>query len=262
MQHLAGKLLIEPNMRVLDIGSGWGGLALYLASTTGADVTGLTLSAEQHRYACQQALQAGLADRVRFYVRDYREEAGKYDRIVSVGMFEHVGVQHYKAFFSKVREALHSHGIALLHAIGRMDGPGTTSAWLRKYIFPGGYAPALSEVLPHIEGTGLWATDIEILRLHYAATLREWHRRFTVNRARIRQLYDECFCRMWELYLLGSEMQFRHLNMMVFQVQLAREVDAAPQEELREAGGHYTRKPRRSSPTAPMTRRIATAIRL
>jgi cyclopropane-fatty-acyl-phospholipid synthase len=228
MRHLADKLLIEPGMRVLDIGSGWGGLAIYLARETGAEVTGLTLSAEQHKYASFQALKAGLADRVQFHLRDYREETGAYDRIVSVGMFEHVGVNHYAEFFAKVRGLLHARGIALLHAIGRRDGPGTTSAWLRKYIFPGGYAPALSEVLPHIEASDLWVTDIEILRLHYARTLNEWHRRFTANRARVAELYDERFCRMWELYLLGCEMQFRHLDMMVFQIQLAREADAVP----------------------------------
>lgn len=228
MRHLAAALLIQPGMRVLDIGSGWGGLALYLARETGAEVTGLTLSAEQHRYASQSAIRAGLADRVRFHLRDYREEPGTYDRIVSVGMFEHVGVGHYPEFFAKVRDLLHARGIALLRAIGRRDGPGTTSAWLRKYIFPGGYSPALSEVLPPIEGSGLWVTDIDILRLHYADTLREWHRRFAANRETIAELYDERFCRMWELYLLGCEMQFRHLNMMVFQVRLAREVDAVP----------------------------------
>jgi cyclopropane-fatty-acyl-phospholipid synthase len=215
-------------MRVLDIGSGWGGLAMYLARETGAEVTGLTLSAEQHKYASLQALKSGLADRVQFHLRDYREETGVYDRIVSVGMFEHVGINHYAEFFAKVRGLLHARGVAVLHAIGRRDGPGTTSAWLRKYIFPGGYAPALSEVLPHIEASDLWVADIEILRLHYARTLNEWHRRFTANRAQIAELYDERFCRMWELYLLGCEMQFRHLDMMVFQIQLAREVDAVP----------------------------------
>jgi cyclopropane-fatty-acyl-phospholipid synthase len=173
-------------------------------------------------------VRAGLADRVQFHLRDYREETGTYDRIVSVGIFEHVGVGHCRDFFDKVQDSLHARGIALLHAISRRDGPGTTSAWLRKYIFLGGYAPALSEVLPHIENSGLWTKDIEILRMHYAITLRQWHRRFTTNRARIAQLYDERFCRMWELYLFGCEMQFCHRDMMVFQIQLAREVDAVP----------------------------------
>lgn len=228
MRHLADVLLIRPGMRVLEIGSGWGGLALHLARETGAEVTGLTLSEEQLRYASLRVAQAGLADRVQFHLRDYREEAGAYDRIVSVGMFEHVGVDYYPEFFAKVRNLLRPRGVALVRAIGRRDGPGTTSAWLRKYIFPGGYAPALSEVLPSIEKSDLWVTGIEILRLHYADTLKEWYRRFGANREKIAALYDERFCRMWELYLLGCEMQFRYLNMMVFQIQLARAIDAVP----------------------------------
>ncbi len=167
-RHIAGKLLLAPHMRVLDIGSGWGGLALHLAATTGADVTGLTLSREQLRAAKERAEAAGLADRVRFHLRDYREEIGTYDRIVSVGMFEHVGVRYYKAFFSKLKTLLRPDGIALIHSIGRADGPGVTSPWLRKYIFPGGYVPALSEVLPNVESQGFWVTDLEIQRLHNA----------------------------------------------------------------------------------------------
>lgn len=228
MRHLADTLMISPGMRVLEIGSGWGGLALYLARETGAEVTGLTLSEEQQSYASRWATREGFDDRVRFYLKDYREETGTYDRVVSVGMFEPVGVDYYPEFFAKLRGLLHPRGIALVRAIGRRDGPGTTSAWLRKYIFPGGYSPALSEVLFPIEKSDLWVTNIEILRLHYADTLREWHRRFDANRRKIVELYDERFCRMWELYLIGCEMQFRHLNMMVFQIQLAREVDAVP----------------------------------
>ena len=227
-RHIAAKLLLGHNMRVLDIGSGWGGLAIHLAAATGAEVTGLTLSAEQQRAAWQRACDAGLADRVRFHLRDYREETGTYDRIVSVGMFEHVGVGYYKAFFSKIKSLLRPGGIALIHSIGRMDGPGLTNPWLRKYIFPGGYVPALSEVLPAIESARLWITDIEILRLHYAETLKEWYTRFQLHRAEIVELSDERFCRMWELYLAGAEMQFRYLNTMVFQIQLAREVDSVP----------------------------------
>ena len=227
-RHIAAKLCLEPGMRVLDIGSGWGGLALYLAEHCGADVTGLTLSVEQHGKATARAKAAGLDGRVRFHLRDYREEAGRYDRIVSVGMFEHVGVNHYGAFFRKLNNLLTPDGVALLHAIGRVDGPGTTNAWLRKYIFPGGYAPALSEVLPSIERCGLWATDIEILRLHYAETLRHWHTRFQAHRAEIAALYDERFCRMWEFYLKGAEMDFRYLGTMVFQIQLTRSIDAVP----------------------------------
>ncbi len=227
-RHVAAKLLLAPNMRVLDIGSGWGGLALHLAATTGADVTGLTLSIEQQRTAEQRAVAAGLADRVRFYVRDYREETGIYDRIVSVGMFEHVGVGYYEAFFAKLKALLQPDGVALIHSIGRMDGPGLTNPWLRKYIFPSGYVPALSEVLPAIEQAGIWVTDIEILRLHYAETLKEWFARFQRHRTEIGGLYGERFCRMWELYLAGAEMHFRFLNTMVFQIQLAKEVGVLP----------------------------------
>jgi len=226
--HIAAKLLLRPGQRVLDIGSGWGGLALYLAAECGVDVTGLTLSEEQLKVANRRAASAGLADRVRFHLRDYREESGRYDRIVSVGMFEHVGVNQYPAFFRKLRELLAPDGVALLHSIGRMDGPGTTNPWLRKYIFPGGYSPALSEVVPEAERARLWITDIEILRLHYADTLRAWRGRFEQNRDRIRALYDERFCRMWEMYLVGAELAFRRDGHLVFQMQLAKAVDAVP----------------------------------
>ncbi|HZT88081.1 MAG TPA: cyclopropane-fatty-acyl-phospholipid synthase family protein [Stellaceae bacterium] len=227
-RHIAAKLLIRPGMKVLDIGSGWGGLALYLASECGADVTGLTLSTEQHKAAQRRAAAAGLSDRVRFHLRDYRQETGTYDRVVSVGMFEHVGINHYPAFFAKANELLRPDGVMLLHAIGRMDGPSATHPWIRKYIFPGGYCPALSEVLPVVERERLWVTDIEILRLHYAHTLRAWRRRFLQNRERVRALYDERFCRMWELYLVGSEIAFRRQGHLVFQMQLAKAVETVP----------------------------------
>jgi cyclopropane-fatty-acyl-phospholipid synthase len=227
-RHLAAKLLLRPGHKVLDIGSGWGGLALYLATEWGADVTGLTLSKEQHKVATRRAAAAGLGERVRFHLRDYREETGRYDRIVSVGMFEHVGVNQYPAFFRKLGDLLAPDGVALLHSIGRMDGPGTTNPWLRKYIFPGGYSPALSEVVPQVERERLWITDIEILRLHYADTLRAWRRRFEQNRERIRALYDERFCRMWEMYLVGSELSFRRDASIVFQMQMAKAVDTVP----------------------------------
>jgi cyclopropane-fatty-acyl-phospholipid synthase len=227
-RHLASKLLLKPGQRVLDIGCGWGGLALYLARECDVDVTGLTLSTEQHKVATQRAAAAGLADRVRFHLRDYREQSGTYDRIVSVGMFEHVGIVQFQTFFDTVKGLLAEDGVALLHAIGRGDGPGVTNPWIRKYIFPGGYAPALSEVLPAVEKSGLWVTDIEILRLHYAETLRAWRRRFDANRAEIRKLYDERFCRMWEFYLAGSEVTFRRHEYMVWQMQMARRVDAVP----------------------------------
>ena len=227
-RHIGAKLLLRPGQKVLDIGSGWGGLALYLAGQCDVDVTGLTLSEEQLKVAQRRAAAAGLADRVRFRLRDYREETGTYDRIVSVGMFEHVGLNHYPAFFAKLKALLAPDGVELLHSIGRMDGPGMTNPWLRKYIFPGGYSPALSEVVPVVERARLWIADIEILRLHYAQTLRQWRRRFEQNRDRIRALYDERFCRMWETYLVGSELAFRHAGHLVFQMQLAKSIDAVP----------------------------------
>jgi cyclopropane-fatty-acyl-phospholipid synthase len=227
-RHIASKLLLEPGQRVLDIGSGWGGLAIFLAEAEKVEVTGVTLSNEQHRVSEERAREAGLADRVRFHLRDYRLQPGLFDRIVSVGMFEHVGSRHYREFFRKVKDLLTDDGVMLLHSIGRMDPPGTTNPWLRKYIFPGGYTPALSEVMRAVEDVGLWVTDVEILRLHYAKTLREWNRRFQENRDRIRQLYDERFCRMWEFYLQGCEVAFRNLGQMVFQLQLAKRQDAVP----------------------------------
>jgi cyclopropane-fatty-acyl-phospholipid synthase len=227
-RHLAAKLHIEPGHKVLDIGSGWGGLALYLGAECGARATGLTLSTEQLKVAQRRAAAAGLGERVEFHLRDYREETGKYDRIVSVGMFEHVGVPYYRAFFEKIRDLLTDNGVAVLHSIGRSDGPGVTNPWMRKYIFPGGYSPALSEVIPFIERAGLWITDIEILRLHYSETLRAWRARFEANRDKVRALYDERFCRMWEFYLVGSEIAFRRQGHMNFQIQLAKRVDSLP----------------------------------
>ena len=226
---IAAKLRLDDGgLKVLDIGSGWGGLGLYLARVSDAHVTGVTLSEEQYLASNRRAEAAGLADRVRFALRDYRREQDVYDRIVSVGMFEHVGVRHYEEFFAKLRDLLAENGVALLHSIGRSTPPGTTNPWIRKYIFPGGYIPALSEVMAAVEKVGLWATDIEILRLHYADTLREWHWRFQANRDRIKALYDERFCRMWEFYLLSSEMNFRHQDLMVFQLQLCKRQDAVP----------------------------------
>ena len=228
-RHIASKLLLDrPGLKVLDIGSGWGGLGLYLAQETDADVTGVTLSTEQHKVSQERAAETGLAGRVRFHLRDYREEVGRYDRIVSIGMFEHVGVPHYREFFAKVKDLLNDDGVALLHSIGRMDPPGGTNPWLQKYIFPGGYTPALSEVMAAVQDVGLWVTDIEILRLHYAETLRCWRQRFLANREAIRALYDERFCRMWEFYLIGCELAFRHGGQMVFQIQLAKRQDAVP----------------------------------
>jgi cyclopropane-fatty-acyl-phospholipid synthase len=227
-RHLASKLLLKPNMSVLDIGSGWGGLGLYLAEVAGADVTGVTLSVEQHRVANERAAEAGLDSRVRFRLQDYRHEARKYDRIVSVGMFEHVGKRNYAEFFDKVRDLLADDGVAVLHSIGRLDSPSPINPFIRKYIFPGADVPSLSEVLPVVERSGLMVTDIEILRLHYAETLKAWRERFNRVRSKVAAIYDERFCRMWELYLVVCEMGFRHLGMMVFQMQLAKRLDAVP----------------------------------
>lgn len=227
-RHIAGKLLLKPGMHVLDIGSGWGGLGISLAQQADVEVTGVTLSEEQHKMSNERAKKAGLADRVRFLMKDYREVSGKFDRIVSVGMFEHVGIPHYGNYFQKCRELLTRDGVALLHTIGRSSGPGVTAAWMRKYIFPGGYSPALSEVAPVIEKSGLKLTDIEVLRLHYAETLKEWRRRFLANWQEISSLYDEQFCRMWNFYLAGSEAVFRYGDHVVFQIQLAREHKAVP----------------------------------
>jgi len=226
--HIAAKLLLAPGQKILDIGSGWGGLGLYLAKLAGADVTGITLSVEQQKLSQGRAEAAGLAGRVRFQLRDYREQQGSFERIVSVGMFEHVGPSHYREFFRKAKELLTEDGVMLLHSIGRMEPPGSTNPWLAKYIFPGGYTPALSEVLRAVEDVGLWVADVEILRLHYASTLREWRRRFETNRKKIEALYDARFGRMWEYYLAGCEVAFRHMNQMVFQLQLAKRQDVVP----------------------------------
>jgi cyclopropane-fatty-acyl-phospholipid synthase len=228
LRLIAAKLALRPGLKILDIGSGWGDLALYLARTTNVDVVGVTLSQEQHALANDKARQLGLSDRVRFELTDYREVSGRFDRIVSVGMFEHVGVHHYDEFFAKINELMHDDGVMLLHSIGHMSPPGTASPWLRKYIFPGAYSPALSEVFTAVEQASLWVTDLEILRLHYAKTLEHWHRRFEANRATIARMYDERFCRMWEFYLVSAEMMFRTGSQMVFQMQLARKRDAVP----------------------------------
>jgi cyclopropane-fatty-acyl-phospholipid synthase len=227
--HLAAKLLFDrPGMKLLDIGSGWGGLGLYLARAGNCEVTGVTLSTEQHKVSQERAKQAGLDDRVRFHLRDYREDSNKYDRIVSVGMFEHVGKKNYREFFEKVKDLLTDDGICVLHSVGRVNEPGPVNPFIRKYIFPGTDVPTLGEVLPVIEDAMLIATDVEVLRLHYAETLRHWHERFQANREKIAALYDERFCRMWETYLIGCEMGFRYQGLMVFQIQIAKKIDSVP----------------------------------
>ena len=227
-RHLAAKLLLEPGKRVLDIGCGWGGLGLYLAEITGAKVTGVTLSQEQFAVANERAAEKGLSQRARFLLQDYRDARGPFDRIVSVGMFEHVGVGHYDAFFRKCRDLLTDDGVMVLHSIGRSEGPGITNPWIAKYIFPGGYIPALSEVLPHIEKAGLLVTDIEILRLHYAETLKNWRARFLAHREEVERIYDERFVRMWEFYLAASEQSFREQAMMNFQIQITKRQGVTP----------------------------------
>lgn len=247
VDHLAAKLRLEGDPSVLDIGCGWGGLALGLARRGAGRVHGVTLSTEQHAYASGRAAREGLANQVRFELKDYRDLSGTYDRIVSVGMFEHVGVGHYQTYFDTVRDRLNEDGVAVIHAIGRSGPPGVTNAWVAKYIFPGGYVPALSEVLPAVERAGLKVTDLEILRLHYAETLRHWRARFNAARDAVKALYDERFCRMWEFYLAGSEMSFRTGDLMVFQIQLARQHAAVPIRRdyipLEEARARAARQP-------------------
>jgi cyclopropane-fatty-acyl-phospholipid synthase len=225
---IARKLLLKPGQTVLDIGCGWGALALYLSDRFDVDVTGITLSSEQHALACERAGAAGAEDRVRFEIRDYRDLVGEYDRIVSVGMFEHVGLPHHQAFFEVVRDRMKEDGVALLHTIGRADGPGITDDWTAKYIFPRGYVPSLSEIMRAVERVGLYVTDVEVLRLHYAYTLEEWQRRFAAGREELATLYDERFCRMFEWYLAASEHAFRNMGHVVFQIQLSRRQDAVP----------------------------------
>jgi len=226
--HIAAKLCLKPGMKVLDIGCGWGGMALTLARDFGVDVVGVTLSQEQHKVARERVRDAGLENRIDIRLTDYREVTEKFDRIVSVGMFEHVGVPHYREYFRHLHDMLAGDGVALVHTIGRSGPPGRTSPWITKYIFPGGYVPSLSEVMQAVERETLFATDVEVWRLHYAETLKIWHERFVANIDRAREIYDERFCRMWRFYLVASELTFRLHQQVVFQVQLTRKQDAVP----------------------------------
>jgi len=225
--HLAMKLAITPGQEVLDIGSGWGGLAMTLAADHGAQVTGVTLSAEQLALARKRVEDAGLAGKVKFELRDYRDVDRTFDRIISVGMLEHVGAPNFRTYFETVKRLLTDDGVAVIHAIGRMSGPGATNAFTQKYIFPGGYIPGLSEIVSAVEDNGLWITDIEILRLHYAETLRHWRARFLAD-AEIPALYDARFRRMWEFYLASAELGFRYGGHMIFQIQLTKRVGTLP----------------------------------
>jgi cyclopropane-fatty-acyl-phospholipid synthase len=226
--HIVAKLGIEPGMRVLDIGCGWGGMALYIHQKTGAEVCGVTLSEEQIKVCRRRAEEAGVDDKVRFELIDYRSVTGQFDRIVSVGMFEHVGPPQYRAFFRKVRELLTPDGVMLLHSIGRQGKPNVTDDWVAKYIFPGGYNPALSEITHAYEGLGLWMTDVEVLRLHYAYTLRQWYERTVAAKDAIVALYDERFYRMWQFYLAGADAAFRYGGLVNFQLQFARNRHTLP----------------------------------
>lgn len=228
LRLLAAKLNLSPGLKILDIGCGWGDLALYLARLADVEVVGVTLSKEQFELANARARKAGLDNRVRFELKDYRKVEDRFDRIVSVGMFEHVGVHHYGEFFGKINELMDDDGLALIHSIGHMSPPGTASPWLRKYIFPGAYSPALSEVFQVVEQNSLWVTDLEFLRLHYAKTLAHWAQRFEANRDKVEAMYDARFARMWEFYLISAEMMFRTGSQLVFHMQLARKRDAAP----------------------------------
>jgi cyclopropane-fatty-acyl-phospholipid synthase len=250
-RHLAAKLLIGRGDRVLDIGSGWGGLGLYLAEMTGADVTGITLSSEQWQASNALVAEGKLTGSARFLLSDYRDIAGPFDRIISVGMLEHVGIDFYDTYFGRCAELLSDDGIMVVHAIGRSTGPDVTSPWITKYIFPGGYIPALSEVLPAIEKAGLLVCDIEILRMHYAETLKAWRERFMARREEAVRLYDERFTRMWEFYLAASEMSFRKQNLMNFQIQLTRRQEIVPmtrnyiaREEARLRGVELGKQPK------------------
>ena len=226
--HATSKLQLKPGMTVAEIGSGWGGFAIHLARETGAHVTAVNVSPEQIRAARVHAEAAGVSDHVEFRELDYRQLIGQFDRVVSVGMMEHVGVTQFDTYFRKIGDLLAPRGYGIIHCIGRMSPPGTTSPFIQKYIFPGGYVPALSEVFASTERTGMWVADMEVLRLHYAYTIRRWRQRFTARREEAAALYDERFCRMWEFYLHAVELGFENGSNMVFQIAVSRSRDAVP----------------------------------
>ena len=226
--HIAKKLMLKPNINVLDIGCGWGGMSLTLAREYEANVLGITLSKEQKLVCEQRALEEGLSHKVKFELMDYREDVGKFDRIVSIGMFEHVGIPNYNRFWREVFQKLSDDGIGLIHTIGRATPPGGTNPWINKYIFPGGYIPAMSEVMGNVEQNDLYVTDVEVLRLHYAKTLKRWYENFRNNEREIKKIYDEKFCRMWKYYLIASEISFRYYQHVVFQFQISKKIESLP----------------------------------
>jgi len=250
-RHLAAKLQLHPGQKILDIGCGWGGLALTLAQAADVEVVGLTLSEEQHRVATARAKEAGLSHRVRFHLKDYRHETQQFDRIISVGMFEHVGLSHYEEFFTKIFSLLTPRGLAVVHSIGCSTGPSTPNPWLNKYIFPGGYCPALSETLQALESSKLYATDVEILHRHYAQTLHHWRERFLSHRDKVLINWGPHFLRMWEYYLASCEVAFRKRGFMVFQLQMVRDPAYAPltrdyiREDERKFKGRLVQMPKK-----------------
>lgn len=228
---IAAKLHLPQDargMRVLDIGCGWGGLGLYLNRQYGCEVLGVSLAPDQVQFANERAAEAGVADKVRFELTDYRDLTDRFDRITSVGMIEHVGARSFGEYFGKTFDLLHDDGVMLTHTIGRTDGPGFTDKWTRKYIFPGGYIPAMSELVTAIERTGWQLADVEILRYHYAHTLAEWYRRTTLHSAEITKLYDEKLLRMWQFYLAGAEQAFRNDLMVNFHIQSVKKQSVLP----------------------------------
>ncbi len=227
LARATAKLALEPGMRVCEIGGGWGAFAIHLARA-GAKVTSINVSPEQIRIAEERAAAAGVNDKVHFVQNDYREVDGTFDRVVSIGMMEHVGIGHIDEYFAKIRSLLAPDGFAFVHSIGRMTQPGTTGPFIRKYIFPGGYVPALSEVFAAAERQGIWVADMEVLRLHYYYTIRHWRQRFAAHRDEAAALYDERFCRMWEFYLAAVELGFLNGSNMVFQLLLSPQRDAVP----------------------------------
>jgi cyclopropane-fatty-acyl-phospholipid synthase len=226
--HIAAKLYLKPGMKVLDIGCGWGGLALYLHRHYGVDVLGIALAPDQIEFSKERAAEAGVSDRVKFELMDYRDVQGQFDRITSVGLIEHLGTPHYPGFFKHMHRLLKPDGVMFSHCCGRMGGPGLTDKWTRKYIFPGGYIPALSELVTEAEKNRLIVTDVEAMRYHYAHTLAEWYWRTVSHKEEIVQLYDERFYRMWEFYLAGAEAAFRYGGLVNWQLQYVKRRDAIP----------------------------------